>query len=703
MPIRHLSNFIFVLLFVVAVNAAETGNNNDAVRKLPIGIIIADASDVQFFNSVARPDDIIAAKPDAINLLDSVKTGRKMLFIGPRHEGGAEKWAAMSDDAITSLIVQAKRHGAAMLAYNLENHFKVPELLERERHVAQLAHANGLSYVFGPLAGRLMSPGGEALAKEADQIVVQAQAFQRSSFQSGIVLQTIQRLRAANPKAVVQVQISFLNRENNTFLTADEVLRHAAMLAGHADMLWLFSGPRTTSLQREVYTRLRKSESGVQSAATPAPKPTQPGLKNPGFRPRPGTMRNNFQPGSRNPGVGVNPMQQVPRNIRFATGSWVPFARLGGQVGGDCSPQLARILDEAGTNEAQRRAIESAYKSGANAAVWKTMSVQLGKDQLERIGRRNQRTSPTRHALVFAIEAQTASHYPDAAKRIFAMVDAINAHFAAGGVMDRFHVAGVKTYDKTKDTGVRQPQNSGGKSLPADYETHGHNQILVALDEGASGANWPCPWVSSIEVHGGRDQYSGPKQMFNQRSSLILCHELGHMLGLPDFYALRIQAEDNPITHEAVPSDSYDPFGGSLMDDLGPFHQWDVEIINREIPTLPVINHTWIDYQPLDCVLRLVDKNGNPLQGADVKGYRSNRTNYYRQSIDKNPTYSGKTDAAGRISLGPNVLGVDPYEALRFFLIEIRQADRVDYRWISFIDVNFSFWRNEEIAVGTRL
>jgi len=49
-------------------------------------------------------------------------------------------------------------------------------------------------------------------------------------------------------------------------------------------------------------------------------------------------------------------VQPVPRGIRFSSGSWVPFARLGGQIAGDVSPHLSRVLDEAGATEEQRRA-----------------------------------------------------------------------------------------------------------------------------------------------------------------------------------------------------------------------------------------------------------------------------------------------------------------------------------------------------------
>lgn len=265
--------------------------------------------------------------------------------------------------------------------------------------------------------------------------------------------------------------------------------------------------------------------------------------------------------------------------------------------------------------------------------------------------------------------------------------------------MRQFEIRAIQTYDKTEPTVCLQPQSSGGLSLPADYETHGHDYMLIAMDEGARGAHWPCPWISSVEIHGGAESPGGPKDMFTERSALILCHELGHMLGLPDFYALRLPAENNPVNGQAVPSDAYSPFGGSLMDDLGPFHPWDAEIINRELSTLPVTNHTWIDYQPRNTVLRVIRKDGSPAARAQVKVYRSNRGNYYKQSLSRTPTWEGTTDAAGQLSLGPLVLGVDPFEALRFFLVEVTAQEGPSYAWFSFIEINYAFWKEEAVTV----
>ena len=698
--ILRCSMFIILSLLTVFEDGAPSNisgsskKNTVDVLSIPLAYIILDASDVEFVKPLARPFDIIAAKPDTVELLGSLEGVKKLLLIGPRHERGDNgKWRAMSDAEMVLLMKKVREYGVSHFGYNLENAFHGKDIIEREGHVNKLVHDAGMVHVFGPLMGRLMEQGGEEMAGAADVIVVQAQAFQKSTgFETKKVLEVCKALRKANPNAKVHIQISFLNRDNGTFRTAREVIEDLGGIADYADGVWLFSGPRTSNLFREVFTMLRQPEPASLNNGTGAVKTSASKLaRNESVK---SLSASRFQPGTGDAKL------HVPRNARFATGSWVPYTILGGQVAGDCSPHLARILDESGAAEDQRIKIKAAYKTGANPEAWKAMFEVLNEEQLARIGRRKTLAAPVSYGLVFYVESQTVQRYPYADASIREMVEQVNERFESGGVMRRFRVVDVRTYDKNENTGVKQPQNSGGGSLPADYETHSHDHILIALDEGAGGANWPCPWISSVEVHGARNQPGkGAKEMFTERSAMILCHELGHMMGLPDFYALRIESGDNPVSRQSIPSEACNSIKGTLMDDLGPFHPWDAEIINREIAALPVINHSWIDYQPLDCVVRIIGRDGTPVKGADIRVYRSRRYNYYKQAIDSSPAYQGNTDNEGRLSLGPNVLGADPFKALCFFLVEICRGGKTDYRWFSFIDVNFSFWKEEAVTV----
>ncbi len=62
------------------VNSGKVARpEKEAYLTVPLGFILIDASDVKLFNRLARPTDIIAAKPDTLDLLGTVTAGRKML------------------------------------------------------------------------------------------------------------------------------------------------------------------------------------------------------------------------------------------------------------------------------------------------------------------------------------------------------------------------------------------------------------------------------------------------------------------------------------------------------------------------------------------------------------------------------------------------------------------------------------------------
>ncbi len=392
------------------------------------------------------------------------------------------------------------------------------------------------------------------------------------------------------------------------------------------------------------------------------------------------------------------------RSQKLDSGSWPRFERIGGQFEGETTPHWDRLLAEAQATPEQRKAISAAYQQGANEAAKRVMDSLLSPEQKARLGKRTPQTEVARYGLVFAVEKQTAARYPDAHARLENMVKEINEHLRKGGIRREFYLKDVLSYDKEENTGCLQPRASGGKSLPRDYSRHPLDYIMVAMDEGAPGPHWDCPWWSSVEVHGAREHPGDPdKHLFVSRSGIIVCHELAHLLGLPDFYTLMLKKEENHVNGESIPGSAYNPFKNTLMCDLGPVSPWEAELVNREVITLPVVHHSWIDYQPDDCVLRLLAWDGSPLQNAEVKIYRSERKDYFRQTLSATPRFTGKTSSDGKMSLGPNVLTFDPFQALCFFLVETRAGGRTDYQWFSFVEVNLAFWHSEPITLKTAL
>jgi hypothetical protein len=220
------------------------------------------------------------------------------------------------------------------------------------------------------------------------------------------------------------------------------------------------------------------------------------------------------------------------------------------------------------------------------------------------------------------------------------MVDDLNGRLWMAGMPREFYIERIAlVYNKNQTTDC-QPSlelNQDNGYLPEEYCNHPSIYLFMIADE-AVAYNWVDVIYPSLEWHGIMDANAppgSPHYLFTTNGLSVLAHEAGHILGLPNTYALKIAAEDNQVTGVAF-SASYNPWEGDIMYDVSNavFSAWGAEIVDRENVTFPFRYYTWFDYVPEDTVLKLRDATGNPLVGAQVNIYRNETTHSGEEHIN---------------------------------------------------------------------
>jgi hypothetical protein len=219
----------------------------EATGFIRLAIGISSPESVAIFNKVATEQDVIAARLPYVDLLGEVKTGQKMLVLGPGDEEAFE---------LESLIAEVKAKGVSILGYNLETALPEGELVDREARMQRLASEGELLYVFGPTLGKLMKHY-DSFARHADVLLLQSQRFQAAADYEGQTEALIEKIRAANPGVQVWVQVSVSPPEKGN-LTAEQVVHDIQLVADKADLIWVFFSPKTISTMEEVLMQMRQ-------------------------------------------------------------------------------------------------------------------------------------------------------------------------------------------------------------------------------------------------------------------------------------------------------------------------------------------------------------------------------------------------------------------------------------------------------------
>ena len=216
------------------------------VLDIPLGMGVYNAENVEVFNRYAREQDVVAARPPDLYLLEKVERGRKNLVFAPRDE-------PLTD--VQSVISEAKSLGVTILGYDLEEAAPKEDLISKEEEMQANADENEMLYVFGPTLLKL-ERFYDDFARHADIILLQSQHYQTTDAYEDKVEGLIEKIRTSNPDVQIWVQVS-VNPRADRRISPDEVVREIALIADQADLIWIYYVPKSAPAMEEVLKRLR--------------------------------------------------------------------------------------------------------------------------------------------------------------------------------------------------------------------------------------------------------------------------------------------------------------------------------------------------------------------------------------------------------------------------------------------------------------
>ena len=203
---------------------------------------------MNFFNQLAGNYDIVSYKSATLDLGDTQSVGEKSLTYG--------------QETIEEIIALAKAKGLKKIAFNLESHQTMEELVAEEKKFYEMVKPYGIEATFAPtvviLAENMNNYGG-SFALYADVLGLQSQRYQLEPDYEKIVEDLIYKIKQVNPKVKVNVQVS-VNPPAKRDITAAEVIANIEAIKDKADGIRIFYSPASagrTEVMEEVFRYFR--------------------------------------------------------------------------------------------------------------------------------------------------------------------------------------------------------------------------------------------------------------------------------------------------------------------------------------------------------------------------------------------------------------------------------------------------------------
>ena len=193
-----------------------------------------------------------------------------------------------------------------------------------------------------------------------------------------------------------------------------------------------------------------------------------------------------------------------------------------------------------------------------------------------------------------------------------------------------------------------------GISTEEVEKPHPDHDFLVVIDGFKSdpkeeGGGWyGADYQTVYHARTHNDRFNAP---FNQQAIDGIIHEFGHSRGMPDIYAMKVDADKNPIAPIACNGTrcimDY-PYGETY------WSEYAVNMINAAADKRIEIDNLVSVMCPEKIIVGVYDASGRPVKGATLRLYP---VGWYSYSVDPEPIRDVVTGGNGRYTFPGDVYG----------------------------------------------
>ena len=235
-----------------------------------------------------------------------------------------------------------------------------------------------------------------------------------------------------------------------------------------------------------------------------------------------------------------------------------------------------------------------------------------------------------------------------------------------------------------------------GISTNEVYKPHPEHDYLVVIDGYKSnpkevGGGWYGANIQTIyhaRIH--NDRFNNP---FTEQAIDGIIHEFGHSRGMPDIYAMKVDADKNPI----APIPYYGtrcimnyPYGETF------WSKYAINMINYAEDKIVEIDNLVVDMLPRYLSFKILDPQGNPVQDANLSFYP---VDWYSYSVNPEPIYSIITRNKGEVYLETsNIFPKSEEFGIKYsnVFVSATYGAMVAYAWLPLYEIENSTFEGKE-------